>query len=171
MNAYEIGSERAIQDDMYPGMRLCFGCGADNPRGMRIKSFWDGDIAVCTWIPQSRFLAAMDFMNGGITATLIDCHCTCAAMHYLYERDGRPFGSAPEILMVSLQMNFTYKAPVFIDSPVDVRARITDSDGRKVFLECSAYSRGIEAVSSELLFLRSPKISDRVPPPIHGGRI
>ena len=33
----------------------CFGCGADNPEGMQIKSFWDGEAeSICRYQPVAR---------------------------------------------------------------------------------------------------------------------
>jgi len=44
-------SSQAFQDQMRDN--FCFGCGADNPDGLQIKSFWDGDEALCRFQPQA----------------------------------------------------------------------------------------------------------------------
>ena len=58
----------------------CYGCGAWNDKGLRIKSFWDGDESVCIYQPEP-YHAAMppDVMNGGTIAAIIDCHGQCSA--------------------------------------------------------------------------------------------
>ena len=44
----------------------CYGCGAWNDQGLRIKSYWDGDEAVCTFQPEAHHAAMPpDVMNGG----------------------------------------------------------------------------------------------------------
>ena len=39
--------EQAFQDQ--GSVSHCHGCGADNEKGLQIKSFWEGDEAVATW--------------------------------------------------------------------------------------------------------------------------
>ena len=144
----------AIQDQMYAGMRHCFGCGADNPDGLHIKSRWDGEEIVCTWQPKPSYLGAGNYMNGGIIGTLIDCHCGCSVLSYLYKSENRAFGSTPEIQTVTVRMSVDYLAPVWMDAPVHLRARITAVEGRTIRVGCLVYSREREAARGELLFLR-----------------
>src|SRR5215471_20575260 len=86
---------RAIQDDI--GIdNLCYGCGPENPEGLKIKSYWDGDETVCTFMPRPSFMAGpRHVLNGGIIATVIDCHCICTAVAAVYKSEGRPIGSDP----------------------------------------------------------------------------
>ena len=42
-------SSTAFQD-LIPG-NGCYGCGPANPHGLRIKSVWEGDEAVCVYRP------------------------------------------------------------------------------------------------------------------------
>lgn len=68
----------------------CYGCGPGNREGLRIKSFWDGEAAVCTYRPEHHHSAGPpQFLNGGIIATLIDCHSVCTAIANAY-RLGKP---------------------------------------------------------------------------------
>ncbi|HLE04464.1 MAG TPA: hypothetical protein VI729_07630, partial [Anaerolineales bacterium] len=82
-----------FQDHM-PG-NLCFGCGSENPEGLHIHSFWEGDEAVCEWASRSRYQGWKGLLNGGILATLIDCHCMGTAMAAAYRSEGRGLGSEP----------------------------------------------------------------------------
>ena len=60
---------------------FCFGCGADNPDGLHLKSEWEGDIAVARWTPwPSHAAGPKHILNGGIIATLLDCHGVCTAI-------------------------------------------------------------------------------------------
>ena len=50
----------------------CFGCSPDNPFGVHMEFFEDGDDIVCFWRPQSHFQGWVDTLHGGIQSTLID---------------------------------------------------------------------------------------------------
>ena len=44
----------------------CWGCGADNPQGLQLKSFWDGHQAVARFLPDAAFAAGpLHVLNGG----------------------------------------------------------------------------------------------------------
>ena len=85
-------SEIAIQD-LLPENH-CFGCGPLNPEGLQIKSFWSGESeTICTYQPESKHAAGpTHILNGGVIATLIDCHCICTAVAEAYRREGRDVG-------------------------------------------------------------------------------
>ncbi len=65
--------ELALQD-RYGADDICFGCGPRNPRGLRIKSRLVGDEVVADWSPGPDIEAFPGIVNGGIIATLLDCH-------------------------------------------------------------------------------------------------
>ena len=145
----------AFQDRM-PGNR-CFGCGPDNAGGLRIKSFWDGDESVCSFHPRPEHCAGPDHvLNGGITATLIDCHCVCTATAEAYRMEGREMGSEPRIWCVTGSLEIDYLAPVPIDRPVELRARVVAVNGKKTRLECSLSSDGRDCARGRVLAVRVP---------------
>lgn len=77
-----------IQHKPFMHSNTCWGCGAANPQGLRIESRWEGEEAVCTWQGQPHHNAGRDnVMNGGILASLIDCHAMCAAVDAMYARE------------------------------------------------------------------------------------
>jgi hypothetical protein len=92
----ELTMERAAFQDQITD-NFCFGCGPTNQQGLRIKSYWDGpNESICTYQPESHQNAgSKQFLNGGIIATLIDCHCICTAIAYAYRDEGREIGSSP----------------------------------------------------------------------------
>lgn len=53
----------------------CFGCSPDNPIGLHMDFFEDGDDIVSQWHPQQHYQGWIDTMHGGILATLIDETC------------------------------------------------------------------------------------------------
>ncbi len=136
---------------------LCWGCGADNPRGLHIKSHWAGDEAVCTWQPAAWHAAGPPHvLNGGIIATIIDCHCIGTAIAATYRAEGRAMDSDPPVWCVTASLQVSYLKPTPIDAPVELRARVKERAGRKTIVICSLFSRGEECARGEVVALRVP---------------
>ncbi|MBN1366983.1 MAG: PaaI family thioesterase [Dehalococcoidales bacterium] len=50
----------------------CFGCGADNPAGLKLKFKWDGGKAVAEFTPQEAHQGWPGVVHGGLLATMLD---------------------------------------------------------------------------------------------------
>jgi acyl-coenzyme A thioesterase PaaI-like protein len=122
---------------------VCWGCGADNPDGLQLKSTWDGTRAVATWSPQPRFAAGPPHvLNGGIIATLIDCHGVCTAMADAYDQAGRVIGDAPELWFATSSLSVDYLRPTGLAEPVTLSAHVTQRAHRVTTVECTLSSAG-----------------------------
>ena len=44
----------------------CFGCSPDNPLGLHLEFYEDGDYIVSTWHPEHNYQGWVDTMHGGI---------------------------------------------------------------------------------------------------------
>lgn len=131
--------EQYFQDGLHGNH--CFGCGAWNERGLRIKSFWDGDESVCVFHPQPHHAAMPpDVMNGGIIAAVIDCHSVCTAIADAYRREGRQVGEGKKIWYATGSLQVNYRRPTPVDGPITVRSRITEVSGKKTRLEAQLFS-------------------------------
>ena len=65
---------QSIQDRLYPDLP-CFGCGPVNERGLRLKSYATGDgEVIAEFTPWPEHDNGTGFLNGGIIATVLDCH-------------------------------------------------------------------------------------------------
>jgi len=53
----------------------CFGCCMDNPIGLHMEFYEDGDYIVSRWHPEKNFQGWVNTMHGGILSTLIDETC------------------------------------------------------------------------------------------------
>ena len=53
----------------------CFGCAPNNPFGLHMQFFEDGDYIVSTWRPEKNYQGWVDTMHGGVLSTLIDETC------------------------------------------------------------------------------------------------
>lgn len=135
----------------------CWGCGTLNQQGLQIRSNWDGDEGVCVWNPGSQFMAGpTHILNGGIIASLIDCHSICTAIAKSYELEGRPIGSSPIIWFATGSLQVSYKRPTSITSPVSLRARIVERTDKRTNLSCTLISEGEECAIGELVAVRVP---------------
>ena len=69
----------SLQDRYAPANR-CFGCGPANEKGLRIKSFPQGDEVVAEFRAEPHHEAFPGAVNGGILGALLDCHSNWAAI-------------------------------------------------------------------------------------------
>lgn len=50
----------------------CFGCCKENPLGVHMDFYEDGDEVVCFWKPSQNYQGWVNVLHGGIQATLLD---------------------------------------------------------------------------------------------------
>lgn len=117
---------------------VCFGCG-QNHDGLQIKSYWEEGVAICKWTSEEKYQGWHNLMNGGIMATLIDCHCMGTAMADAYRREGRELDSGPEYRYATGTLNIRYLKPTPNDA-VELRAQVLEVKGRKTTLSCELIS-------------------------------
>jgi acyl-coenzyme A thioesterase PaaI-like protein len=145
--------EIAFQDQ--GAVHHCHGCGADNEKGLRLKSYWDGDEAIAAWRAQAHHCGGTrENLNGGIIASLIDCHSLNLAIAQAYRAEQRPIGSPPRIGYVTANMNVSYLKPTPIDQPIELRARVTKIEGRKTWVNCTLSAGGAVRARGEVLGVR-----------------
>ncbi len=145
----------AIQDRL--AHNHCYGCGADNPDGMQIKSYWDGDETVCTYTPRPEQSAGpLQYLYGGTIASLIDCHSVGTAMANYYRREGREIGEGEAIWCVTARLTVNYLAPTPIDRDVTLRAAIEECHEKKTIVTCRFYSGDTQTAAGEVIAVRVP---------------
>lgn len=143
----------AIQDQLKDN--YCFGCGADNPHGMQIKSFWDGETSICHYLPKPEQSAGpTHYVYGGTIASLIDCHCVGTAIADHYQRDGREVGTEPEIWCVTARLSVNYLAPTPIDQQIVLSARVKERGEKKSVIQCQVMSGDIRTAEGEVIAIR-----------------
>ena len=143
-----MSSGPSLQDRYAPANR-CFGCGAANPLGLRLKSFpADGEV-VCEWTPQPQHEAFGGFLNGGIIGVLFDCHSNWTAIHHIITRDG--LDHAP--CMVTSEFHVFLKRPTPSSGPVLVRARVVESSADRATVEATLEAGGKITATSRGVFV------------------
>lgn len=149
--------EKAIQDHYDEAAAVCYGCGRLNEFGLQIKSYWDGEEAVCRFRPEPYHTAIAGYVYGGLLASLIDCHSTGTAAAASYDAEGRPPGSDPPLRFVTGSLHVDYLRPTPIDAELEVRAWVKELKGRKVVVHSSLYANGEETVRGETVCVRMPE--------------
>ena len=133
---------------------VCFGCGKDNHFGLQINSYWEGDEAVCIWNSEEKYQGWKGIMNGGILATLIDCHTMGTAMSAAYRAENRSLDSEPIYRYATGTISVKYLKPTSNNHPVELRAKVEEIKGRKVVLTCTVKSQGEITATSEVIAIR-----------------
>jgi acyl-coenzyme A thioesterase PaaI-like protein len=89
-----MSDQLSIQESLYPEL-TCFGCGHANPDGFHLRSFRDGGLTVAEFTPRPEYDNGFGFLNGGIIATVLDCHGAAVVMWEAAQRDWHAAPGAP----------------------------------------------------------------------------
>jgi acyl-coenzyme A thioesterase PaaI-like protein len=128
---------KSIQETYAPDM-ACFGCGPANEKGLRIRSFPQGDETFAEWQPERHHEAFPGMLSGGIIGTLLDCHCNWTAAYFLMKRmraDHPPCTVTAEYLI-------KLSRPAPTDEPVKLRARVVEYGEDRAVVEGELIAKG-----------------------------
>jgi acyl-coenzyme A thioesterase PaaI-like protein len=148
--------EKAFQDYYDEAVSQCYGCGRLNEHGLQIKSYWDGEEAVCTYTPREYHTAIPGYVYGGLIASLIDCHSTGTAAAAAYREAGREMGTLPAFRYVTASLKVDYLRPTPIDGPLTIRATVKEFKGRKAVIESTLGAAGEACARGEVVVVQMP---------------
>ena len=124
---------RSLQETYAPDSQ-CFGCGPKNDRGLRIRTFPEGDDAcVCLWRPEPHHLAFPGVLNGGICGALLDCHSNWTAAWHLMRKSGQ--ASPP--CTVTAEFDVKLRRPTPIDAELTLRAHVAEAGDDRAVVEAT----------------------------------
>jgi len=147
---------KAIQDFYQEQVSHCYGCGRLNEHGYQIKSYWDGEQALCIFQPQPYHLAVPGFVYGGLIASIIDCHSTGTAAAAAYEAAGREMGTKPDFRYVTASLHVDYLRPTPIDAILHIAAKANEISGRKVVVSSSVIVDDVETARGLVTVVQMP---------------
>jgi uncharacterized protein (TIGR00369 family) len=98
----------------------CFGCGKDNPDGMRLKFHFHGDQAVCNFRLSKKYQGPPGHAHGGIIATILD------------EAMGK-VNKLRSVIALTKTMDIEYLRPVPLGAPLTAVGQERTVRGRKHF--------------------------------------
>ncbi len=103
---------------------LCFGCGKQNPCGLKLEFNWDGKIVTSSFTPTELHEGWKGIIHGGILSSLLD-----EAMGYVscFEKIGG----------VTAVIEVRFKRPVRVGEPLTITAWVSNKARRFVDTEAS----------------------------------
>lgn len=117
-----------------------------------MKSYWEDDNeVVATWEPKEHHLAFPGILNGGIIATLIDCHGTGTANAAAHKATS---DLEQHFMHVTGGISVKYLRPTPIDKPIQLRARVTEMSESRIKVSCDLYSGDVNCATGEVVTVR-----------------
>jgi acyl-coenzyme A thioesterase PaaI-like protein len=148
--------ERAFQDFYPDEVAQCYGCGRLNPKGLQIRTFWDGEETVTRFRPRPEHTAVPGYVYGGLLASLVDCHGTGTAAAAMYRSEGRAMDSLPPFRFVTASLQVDYLAPTPLGCELEIRGRVAEIKGRKVTVEAEVRAGGKVTVRGRVVAVQMP---------------
>lgn len=127
------GLALSIQERLYPDL-TCFGCGHANPRGLKLRSYPGDGVVTARFTPWPEHDNGGGFLNGGIIATVLDCH-SGAAMMLEAERLGLVSEVAGGFAYVTAGLDVRYLRPTPLAETLVLRAVVTAADPTQMTVE------------------------------------
>lgn len=132
--AWQSARVDALQDRYFPGLP-CFGCGPANDKGLRLKSYDAGDgTVVARFTPWPEHDNGGGFLNGGIIATVLDCHSAAAVTHSAFEHGWLPLGDAL-LPFVTAGIDVRYRRPAPLHDEVALVAGVLQASEAEITAE------------------------------------
>ncbi len=123
----------SIQELLYPQIQ-CFGCGHANPKGFHLRSFREGEITIAEFVPWPEHDNGFGFLNGGIIATVLDCHTAAVTM---WEADHRGWitDDGPPIPFITAGFDVRFLRPTPLGPPVLLTARAVEISEKAIVVD------------------------------------
>lgn len=96
---------------------VCFVCGDDNPEGLHIRFFADGDEAIAEYQPSGKYQGYQGILHGGLTATLLDEIMAKAVL-------------SKQRFAMTVELNVRFKKAIPIGETLRLVGRVTREQGR-----------------------------------------
>ena len=132
-----MNNEKSIQE-IYSPDGICFGCVPKNEKGLRIRSFAEGEEFVAEWRAEPHHEAFPGVLNGGIIGALLDCHSNWAAAYHLMKKAGAD-QAAPT---VTADFHVKLLRPTPSDALIILKARIVESTEDRAVVEAELIANG-----------------------------
>ncbi|MFL6022808.1 MAG: PaaI family thioesterase [Marmoricola sp.] len=125
---------QSLQEKYFPGL-TCFGCGPASERGLQLKSYADDDGLIhAEFTPWPEHDNGSGFLNGGIIATVLDCHSAAAVTYVAYQNGWTPLPGADVAFMTS-GLDVRYLRPAPLRETVTLLAEISEASEAQVTAE------------------------------------
>ena len=131
-------SSLSVQERFAP-TGVCFGCGPDNAKGLRLASFvCEGGSLRASFRPEPHHEAFPGVLNGGIIGTLLDCHSNWTAAYSLMQKRG---ASSPPCT-VTADFHVKLARPTPMGQTVTLQARASALEGDRCTVDAELFAGG-----------------------------
>ena len=111
----------------------CFGCSPDNPMGVKMEFYEDGDEIVSFWKPKPEYQGWLDTLHGGIQAVLLDEICAWVIVRKL------------QTTGVTSKMETRYRKSISTnDTLLEIRASIQELKRNIILVKATIYNSAKE---------------------------
>ncbi len=143
-----MNEKKSLQETFAPS-GICFGCGVANEKGLRIRSFPEGEEVTATWKAEPHHQAFPGMLSGGIVGTLLDCHSNWTAAHYLMKKNGK---TEPDCTVTA---NYSVKLlrPTPSDATIKLVAHVVDLTEDRATIEAELIAGGKVCATCKGLFV------------------
>lgn len=128
---------KSLAETYKPDSR-CFGCGPANEKGLKLRSFPEGDGCVAEFRAEPHHEAFPGVLNGGIIGTLFDCHSAWTATWVLH----RAAPDKPLPSVVTADFHVTLRRPAPSREPVTLRAKVAEQGQDWAVVEATLEASG-----------------------------
>lgn len=145
--------DRTLIDNLRSAYAHCFGCGLDNPLGLRLDGFAVVDGSVVTpFVPDAAFAGFEGVLHGGIVATALDEISAWAAM----------LTEGAFVFTAKLDIRYRRQAPS--DSAFTLTGTVVERRGKRLTIDGSLSTDGTVVAQSVGLFVVAKSVEDVVTP-------
>lgn len=146
--------QKAIQD-LYPdNLAHCFGCGKNNPEGLRLKTYLVDDETIAHFTPDERYTALPGFVYGGLAASLLDCHGTGSAAAFVCKAEKISMEAPIDVRCVTASLKVDFKAMTPMGVELELKGKLRSIEGRKIWVDMTLSANGVLCVTGEILAIR-----------------
>ena len=150
----------AFQDHYPDAFAQCYGCGRLNRHGRHLRSVWDGEESVARYTPKPFEIAIPGFVNGGVLASLIDCHGTGTAAAAAYRAEKRAMDTLPAHRFVTASLHVDYLSPTPLGPELEIRGRVESVQGRHITIDATISVEGRVTVRGRVVAVEIPASMD-----------
>jgi len=142
-------SESQSLQERYAPASTCFGCGPANAKGLRIRSFVEGDAVVAEWRAEPQHEAFPGVLNGGIVGALLDCHSNWTAAYHLMRANGADH--VPPC--VTAEYTVKMRKPTPTTGVLRLEARVVESSADRATVEATLSADGVVTATCSGVFV------------------
>jgi acyl-coenzyme A thioesterase PaaI-like protein len=143
---------QSIQERLYPDT-TCFGCGPANPKGLQLRSYPADGLVRAEFTPWPEHDNGLGYLNGGIIATVLDCHSGAAVFH---EADARGWHSlvGTGFPYVTAGLDLRYLRPAPLRETCELEAVVVSADESQMTVDVELRWDGKPRASATVLWKR-----------------